>query len=80
MTLQALSAPRWLTASFDRAPMATPLEMRALGDHLHLCRRCSGRWFRLRCGAEAIHGFMMARCFTTLAAAAVLMALGWLIA
>ncbi len=80
MTPQALSAPRWLTASFDRAPQATPLEMRALGDHLHLCRRHSGRWFRLRCGAEAVNGFMMARCFTTLAGVSSVVALWWLIA
>lgn len=80
MTLQALSAPRWLTASFDRAPQPTALELRALGEHLRLCRRNSGRWFRLRCGAEALNGFVMARCFTTLSGLSLVVGLWWLIA
>lgn len=80
MTPPALSAPCWLTASFARAPQPTTLELRALGDHLHLCRRHSGRWFRLRCGAEALRGFVMARCFTTLTGLAMVVVVGWLIA
>jgi hypothetical protein len=80
MNPQALATPRWLTAAFDRTPQTTPMELRALGEHLRVCRHHRGRWFQLRCGAEAINGFMATRCVTTLAAAALLGTLVWLIA
>lgn len=79
MTPRALPVPRWLTAAFDHTPQTTSVELRALGDHLHLCRRNSGRWFRVRCGAEAVNGFLAARCVTTAVAVAALGALVWLI-
>jgi hypothetical protein len=37
------------------------LEMDALGEHLQRCSAATGRSFALRCSAEAVHAFMLAR-------------------
>lgn len=80
MTPQALSSPPWLTASFGETTHTTPMELHALGEHLSVCRRHSGRWFTVKCGAEAVNGFVSAHLVTTLAGVSLLLGLTWLVA
>ena len=56
----------WSTSSLGDSTDTSPGELSELGDHLHQCRRLSGRWASLRYGAEAVHGFVAARFVTTL--------------
>ncbi len=65
MTEQNTHGPSWSTASFGDTVDTSPMELSALGEHLHLCRSLSGRLFVLRCGAEAVQGFVAARFVTT---------------
>ncbi len=65
MTGTGPARPNWSTASFGDAVDTSPMELSALGEHLHLCRSLSGRLFVLRCGAEAVQGFVAARFVTT---------------
>jgi hypothetical protein len=58
--------PCWSTASFGDAADTSPMELSALGEHLSLCQRASGRLFALRCTAERVHDFLAARLVTTL--------------
>jgi hypothetical protein len=60
------NGPNWSTASFGDAVDTSPMELSALGEHLHLCRSLSGRLFVLRCAAEAVRGFVASRFVTTL--------------
>lgn len=69
--------PGWSTSSFGDSVAPTPRELRALGDHLMQCRTLSGRLFTLRCGAEAMNGFVTARVVTTGVLLALLMGAGW---
>lgn len=62
----AMLHPGWSTSAIGNAAVTTPHETSALGEHLRLCRVSSGRFFGLRCRAEAVHGFMAARFVTTL--------------
>lgn len=65
----------WSTASYGDAPDTSPMELSALGEHLHACSRSHGRWFALQCVAERASGFVAARIVTTLVAAALLIGL-----
>ena len=56
----------WATAAVGVAPTSLPLDADAMGEHLRRCRGLAGRGFALRCGAEAVHGFVGARLITTL--------------
>ncbi len=58
---------RWSTAAFGLQPDARPGEDLSLGEHLHHCRRVSGRLFGLQCGVEAAHAYLSGRVVTTLA-------------
>ena len=66
----------WSTASFGAAADTSPMELSALGEHLHLCRGLRGRLFGLRWRAEAMHGFVAPRFVTTLVAVALLIGAG----
>jgi len=68
--------PGWSTASFGDPADTSPMELSALGEHLHLCRTLSGRLFVLRCGAEAVQGFVASRFVTTLVVLSLLIGLG----
>jgi hypothetical protein len=74
MNTKTLAGPCWTTSSFGDAPDPSPTELSALGEHLDVCRRLSGRLFALRCDAQALHGFVAARFVTTLVAVALLLA------
>lgn len=59
-------SPRWSTASFADATDSAPMELRELGAHVNRCNGCRGRWFALRCAADAVHDFIAPRFVTTL--------------
>jgi hypothetical protein len=80
MNTSTLSTPNWSTASFGDDAVTSPMELAALGEHLSLCRRSSGHLFNLRCGADAVHGFITTRFMTTLAVAVALLAVLGLLA
>jgi len=68
----------WTTASFGTATgtgIHAP-DAHALREHLHLCRAPAGHLFALRCGAEALRGFLAARLITTLTAGILLVGTG----
>lgn len=76
MTGKSPLGPCWSTASFGDAVDTSPMELSALGEHLHLCRSLSGRLFVLRCGAEAVQGFVAARFVTTLVVLTLVIGIG----
>ena len=75
MNTRALNSPRWNTASIPDATDTSPMELSELGAHIDLCNGCRGRWFALRCAADAVHDFVAPRFVTTLLVAAVVMGL-----
>jgi hypothetical protein len=79
MIHNALAAPYWSTSAIGHAAITLPHEMSALREHLYLCRTLSGRYFGLRCRAEAIHEFVAARFVTTLVAISLLVGTGLLV-
>ncbi len=78
MNTHDIATPRWSTAAFGEAADTSPMELSALGDHLHLCKGSRGRLFRLQCVAESMNGFVAARFVTTLAVIALLMGLAYM--
>ncbi len=75
----AFAATQWSTASFGQTADTSPGELSALGEHLHSCRGARGHLFAMHCMADSVHGFVAARFVTTLAAAALLLAVAaWL--
>ena len=64
------TTPRWSTSSFGEHAQASPMELSALREHLALCSGAHRRWFRARCAAEAVQGFVAARLVTTVLVAA----------
>ena len=75
--LPATSWTTWSTACFG-AGMQVP-DAHALREHLLLCRAQAGPTFVLRCGADAVRGFLAARLITTLAAGILLIGTGALV-
>ncbi|MEO8058020.1 MAG: zf-TFIIB domain-containing protein [Burkholderiales bacterium] len=75
MTTHSLRSPRWNTASIADATDTSPMELVELGAHIDRCNGCRGRWFALRCVADAVHDFVAPRFVTTLLAAAVVLGL-----
>jgi hypothetical protein len=70
--------PNWSTASFGAPADTSPMELSALGSHLSVCRPLGARLCALRCGAEAMHGFVASRFVTTLLLTALAIGLVWL--
>lgn len=68
----AISPCRWSTASFGNSADTSPTELRALGEHLNLCKSTRGHLFTLQCAVDSLACFMAARFFTTLVVASVL--------
>ena len=66
MNAHAANPFRWTTASFPDATDTSPMELSELGDHVSRCNGCRGRWFKLRCTADAVHDFVAPRFVTTL--------------
>ena len=66
MNAHAAHPPRWTTASFSDTTDTSPMELSALGAHVDSCNGCRGRWFALRCAADAVHDFVAPRFVTTL--------------
>jgi len=66
------AGPRWSTSAFGVDAHLLSKECSALGEHLALCKGLSGRWFTLRCAADAVHCFIAPRFVTTLFVASVL--------
>ena len=59
-------SPRWSTAALPDAPDTLPMELDELGQHVSRCNGSRGRWFALRCSADALHDFIAPRLITTL--------------
>lgn len=55
--------------------MARDHGMESLRAHARRCAQSRGRMFSLRCGMEAVHGFLAPRFVTTLALASVVLVL-----
>ncbi len=75
MSTHTFHAPRWPTASIPDATDTSPMELSELGAHIDRCNGCRGRWFALRCAADAVHDFVAPRFVTTLLVATVVMGL-----
>lgn len=75
MTTQSVHSPRWTTASIPDATDTSPMELSELGAHIDRCNDSRGRWFALRCAADAVHDFVAPRFVTTLLVAGVLIGL-----
>lgn len=73
MNTDLVAGLRWSTSSFATDGSTHAVELSALGDHLELCKRVTGRLFALRCGADAVHRFVASRCVTTLVLATLLL-------
>jgi hypothetical protein len=79
MNAQAVTPPRWSTASIADATDTSPMELSELGAHVSRCNGCRGRWFALRCVADAVHGFVAPRFVTTLFIAGTVIAVAALV-
>ena len=66
MHAHAARSPRWTTATLADATDSAPMELRELGAHVSRCNGCRGRWFAVRCAADAVHDFVAPRFVTTL--------------
>ncbi len=66
MRADIATPPRWSTASFPDATDTSPMELSELGAHIGRCNGCRGRWFALRCAADAVHDFVASKFVTTL--------------
>lgn len=75
MTTHAAQSPRWTTASIPDATDTSPMELSELGAHVGRCNDSRGRWFALRCAADAVHDFVAPRFVTTLLFAGLLIGL-----
>ena len=75
MTTHAFRSPRWPTASIPDATDTSPMELSELGAHVDRCNSSRGRWFALRCAADAVHDVLAPRFVTTLIVAAVVIGL-----
>lgn len=67
------SNPAWSTASFGGSTDTSPMELVALQDHLSACGTLQGRFFAMRCAAERMHGYVVARVVSTVLVAALLL-------
>jgi hypothetical protein len=70
MDTSTTSAPCWSTSSFSQSGATTDLEMSELGEHLHRCKKQSGRLLIVRCGIDSARQFIAARLVTTMAVVA----------
>ena len=61
-----IAAPSWSTSCFGDAAQTSPMDLTALGEHLHHCSATPRPLMRLRCAAESMNGFVSARLVTTL--------------
>lgn len=72
--------PRWSTSAFAQDQDTDDNVASALGAHLNSCRMVKGRWFALRCGADAVRQFIAPRLVTTLVVIALLVGVGLTVA
>jgi hypothetical protein len=75
MNLIHITLPRWNTASIPDATDTSPMELSQLGEHVERCNGSRGRWFALRCAADAVHDFVAPRFVTTLLVAGTVIAI-----
>ena len=75
MSERAAHWPHWTTATAAEAGDSMPAELDALGAHVSRCNGCRGRWFALRCIADAVHDVVAPRFVTTLLVAGVVIGL-----
>jgi hypothetical protein len=66
MTTDPPTWPCWSTSSFGHEASTLPQELAALSQHLHLCRRASGRLFALQCYGETVRSAVSGKVVTTL--------------
>ena len=69
----------WSTAALGGSDAVPAPDMDALGEHLQRCRGGAGLGTALRCGAEAMHGFIVARLFTSVLVLSALLGIAWLL-
>lgn len=76
MDLNTHTAPtaRWATPS-QAGAITRDHSLESLRAHVARCAQSRGPWFSLRCGVEAVHGFLAPRFVTTLALASVVLVL-----
>jgi hypothetical protein len=67
MTTHPPTGSCWYTAALGASPDTSPTELQTLRDHLGTCQAVRGRLFALRCGTDAVCGFLAMRTVTTLA-------------
>lgn len=72
MSSPPVAGPTWATSSFGEAPSVSTVEMSALREHAARCRSAHGGLFVLRCGTEAMTGFVAGHQVTTLVVLAVM--------
>ncbi|WP_397532955.1 hypothetical protein [Roseateles sp.] len=65
MNSKASHGSHWSTSSFGDSVETSPQDLHALGEHLDLCRSKNTRLFNLRCNAETLSRFLLARIVTT---------------
>jgi len=65
MNSHTFFTPRWSTSTLAGED-SVPAELDALGAHVNRCNGSRGRWFTLRCAADAVHDFVAGRFVTTL--------------
>lgn len=67
----------WSTACDGYGTESSAQELSLLGEQLARCG-VGRRWFALCCGAEFLHGFVLARLVSTALVLALLLGVGWL--
>lgn len=72
MNKDSAKTSRWSTSSFGGAPITSPMELAALGEHMNRCDHERGALFGLKCAGDAFNGFAAPRMITTLVVLATL--------
>ncbi len=69
----------WSTAALGGSDAVPAPDTDALGEHLQRCRVGAGLGMALRCGAEATHGFIVVRLFTSVLVLSAVLGFAWLL-
>jgi hypothetical protein len=72
------AATQWSTSCEGERVETSPMELSALGEHLAQCSGAGPRRVAMRCGAERLHGFVMARLVSAVAVVMAIAGLTWL--
>lgn len=78
MSILSAQEPIWDTSSFGHPADISPLERSVLGEHLDLCGALRGPLQNLQTGADALHGLVAGRVFTSVLVLVLLVGGSWL--